>query len=207
MKYLLNNKLKKVKFVNVDIKENFILYPTYMHSVCNKAIKKSILMEYNILFDEDLYVCEDLLYAFKAFLNASSVRYLQLVPYIYRHNNKSVTSTIDLDRMCQDDIVVSNRMRQYAYSHHKEGYDKLFEFRFMTGVIRYLANTQCFSPYKYRSLNSNRYVWNYTWKPSYYILTITANNHLDIVAYIYIMQKNTKIFYRVYINLQIRLKY
>lgn len=184
--------INKKKFIDKGLRNNFINNPVYMHSVCNKAFKRHLLLENNILFDEDLTVCEDLLFVFKAMTLANTISYLDIYPYVYRRGVDSVTSNTDIEKKCSDEIESSRRMENFGIIQKlEEDYSKVYEFRFMNAAIRYIANIEVFNPSKYRKLNVNNYIWNYTIKPSYFFLTIFGNLHMDIFPYLYISAKKT----------------
>ena len=63
----------KVPFRNRSMELNYIYYPVYMHSVCNKVFRRRFLQINEIVFNNDIRYSEDLLFALECYIKSSSV--------------------------------------------------------------------------------------------------------------------------------------
>ena len=95
-----------IKFSNTDIYSNFLHYPIFMNSFCNKLIKKALFTENSIDFGTGIITSEDLLVVFQLFHFAQNISYVSQIFYNYRDNSESVTQTpLTQEKVLADCIV------------------------------------------------------------------------------------------------------
>lgn len=100
-----------IEFFNSDIYTNFLYYPVYMNSFCNKLIKKSLFED--IDFGIGIITAEDLLVLFQLFHFAKKVSYIENVLYNYRCNSESVSNTPLTKQKVLSDCIVAQK--QYLF--------------------------------------------------------------------------------------------
>ena len=181
---ILNNKSVSCKELS-NIWEEFISYPVYMHSPCNKFIKNELVK--NILFDEDLVVCEDMLFCVKTFLKASSIGYINRNAYLYRIVLESVTHSTSNIKKIRDDIEAANRLKHLVdYSTGDVSLHRFIAYRYQIAALRHLTDTDVFSLSDYRSCVLEKNAYKDLHKFRHRMLCWSANNRLDFIPIIYI---------------------
>ncbi len=92
------NGMNDANIVNVsDIKYKLLTESKYNVGgyIWNKIYKKSILDKYNIIFDEKILVCEDLLFNSQYFEKSKRIVYKNVFLYYYKLNSNSAVNKIE----------------------------------------------------------------------------------------------------------------
>lgn len=175
-----------------NIWELFINKPVYMHSVCNKFFKREIIE--GMRFDEDLVVCEDMLFCARAILKAATITYCDMPVYKYRADANSVTHATNAVRQSRDDIEAADRLRLIGTSQNSN-LDRLIAFRHQIAGLRFLIEPSCYSKeaYNLSVIDKKAYRDLPNWK--HRALCWCANHKLYLVPELYIRLKRVK--YRV----------
>ena len=113
-------------------KKNVFMSKAIGGYLCNKAFKKSIIIKNNLLLDEKLHYCEDLVFVVEYLKYCEKVHYLNKPLYMYRmrkssvsynfFNKKNVTLLNSYKKLINytDDIDVFNRLKyNYLVSYYK----------------------------------------------------------------------------------------
>ena len=91
------NDFKNVHFSDKGLYKNFVQYPVYMNAVCNKLFHKNLLhnlfQKTSIHFDEDISICEDMLFSFQILYASKKIIYLKQIFYNYFVNLASCTNS------------------------------------------------------------------------------------------------------------------
>lgn len=189
MKKCKGDKMFDVPFHHREIVYDFIHFPVYMHSVCNKFFSVSLLK--NIRFDTDISVCEDFLFVFKAMLNAEGYQHIENCFYYYEENLSSASNRELNAKWIMDYKNVANRIEQYCICQGKKSeYQKLIDYRKMYHAIVYLSNPEFYNPSIYRKYNLNKKVWTYTCRPDFLMMTFFSNCRIDFLSKIYVALKS-----------------
>lgn len=113
--------IKKVSYKNnsTDLKfENIIteiINKLTFCSACKTLIKKSIIIDNKILFNEKLKYCEDMLFSFTTLKKAKKIRYVNNVGYYYVYNENSATNKTNLEaihKYCEDNMFALNYIKE-----------------------------------------------------------------------------------------------
>lgn len=182
----------EIKFMHHNKFEDFVKYPKYMNSVCNKLFKRSIIEETGIKFNESMVTCEDLLFVFEVFTKAKDIRYIDINAYRYERRPDSVTKVANRIRESRDELTAANVLVELE---RKSGVDNKFSvstYWRMVSAMRNLKDIEIYDEDEYRRKNPDRHIWKYTFKPSYFVISFFANLKFDIIPKIYIKLKNHK---------------
>ena len=184
-----NGKITALLKAGESIWHLFINNPIYMHSVCNKFFRKSILNE--VYFVEDLVVCEDMLFCGQAFLKAKKTTFVDKYIYNYRKKENSVTHVTSSEKKSQDDINAANKLFYYSQRSsydHKE-IEQLIAFRYQIAGLRYLTEPEIFSIEKYHSCVLDKNAYRNFKILRHRVLCWCANHRINIVPKIFIHLK------------------
>ncbi len=178
---------RKVPFKDKGISDNFIYYRTYMNSVCNKIFLKSIIDEKGIRFNENISVCEDLLFTFNCLLNAKKIKYSDRNVYYYRYNINSATHNDHQYLFAKDEKIVTKEILKILRERNSiQKYRRFLIHRRLQEAIYYLIDPKLFSTEKYRKINKSTSEWINKKEVVHCILCFCANRNIDIVPYLYV---------------------
>ncbi len=185
--------ISNVEFKDVGLMNNFIYYDVYMHSVCNKVFKKSLITNNNISFSKELIVCEDMLFAFKALALSAKVSYLDKNYYSYRMNDQSVCQKGYSDRKLRNYRDVAMLLTEFCESKKIiDKYKYYINYRNMYYAIQFLINPVFYSPKDFRRNKGKHNIWIYTFRPDLFIMTICSSINIDLPARVFIELKKKK---------------
>ena len=186
MKFIERDKEKVIPFIDKGSQDNFIYYAQYMHSPCNKVVLKKLVTKNDITFDEDLIVCEDLVFCFQLFIKSVKTVYLDSIGYYYINNEDSSTHKMINQAFVDSHYKAYSLLKDYCIKENIfSDYKKFLKCRNLKATIYYLTRWELFSPSKYRELTQNFAVWTAPCRPIFFILTLFADVHFDIVPFIY----------------------
>ena len=171
---------------------DFVKYPKYMNSVCNKLFKKEVIDRYGTCFNNELKTCEDLLFVFEMFIHSNSIIHLDEAAYCYRRNDASVTKSSNKTRESKDEYAVSCMIEKIAIMEGMDECKQVSEYWRMMSAMKNLKEIDAFDVEEYRKKNKNKNTWHYTFKPSYWLLSFSANMKCDIIPFLYITMKKKK---------------
>lgn len=174
-----------------SIWEKFIKSPVYMHSLCNKFFKKDLIRD--IWLDEDLTVCEDMLFCAKAFIRANSVEFYDDIAYNYRIVEQSVTHATNNIKKSRDDIEAAERLRACYDEKENEAFTRFIDYRHQIAALRYLTEIDVFSINEYTKCVSNKDAYKDLSEPRHRLLCLCANKKINIVPFLYILLKKQKV--------------
>lgn len=103
----------KYEYLEKMISEN-----TLSVSPCDKIIKRSILVENEIYFEEGI-ICEDIDWSLKLYLYINSVRVINKEVYSYRQNRKDSITNIITENNVNSIIYILKKWLNYNYSDSK----------------------------------------------------------------------------------------
>ena len=173
-----------------SIWELFIRKQIYMHSVCNKFFKRSVINA--IRFDEDLVVCEDMLFCCRAFQAAKSVLFFDSCIYKYRKKADSVTHATISEKKSRDDVEAADRLLKYCDGKDQKDVERLAAFRHQIAALRFLTEPDVFSIKKYRMYVMDKRAYKELEDRKHRILCWCANHSIDIIPLIFITLKKIK---------------
>ena len=83
--------------------------------VVNKMISRSVIVENELLFDENVSLYEDAIWTYSLYSHISSILIVPVITYVYEKNSKSLTHTSKLhaDKLFDSLIIVSD----FVYRH------------------------------------------------------------------------------------------
>lgn len=192
MTELTDGQLHGVEFKKKEVSSCFVKYPKYMNSVCNKFFKKTLLDSEGILFNDKLKTCEDLLFVVSCFVDARKILYLDNYAYIYRRNMASVTKKHNRMRESRDELFASNMIETISQEKGRDEFIQVSQYWKMVSAMRNLKDVEIYDVEEYRKKNPKKLTWNYSFKPSYWIISFFANLKMDFVPNIYISLKRRK---------------
>lgn len=184
---------QKVAFQDTnDISKNFIKYPSYMNSVCNKYFRKDIIDCNNLRFDVEQYAAEDLLFLITFLvMSGSQITYIDKQYYCYRMNSLSLThKSITAETLVNYrntynkiiDIISKNNVQIQKYQ-------KFIKFFRMQSAILYLIDPDNYDLQRFRQLTKRSDLWTYDKRIDIYFDTLFAQLNLSVIPNVYIMLK------------------
>ena len=156
----------------------------------NKIFKKSLLVENKIIFPEDMIMCEDIEFCYKAYANAE---YFSLYPealYNYRRDGNS--ASLKENRKKYKDAAIANfDLYNFIQANYKEYTNRIFKNAVATTVAylhHYESDDEKFkkfdkfikenkSKYRYLSLRFRLEIFSYLYlKPVFYVIGIAETS-------------------------------
>ncbi len=176
---------------NHNVWEQFVESPIFMHSLCNKFFKRSVIG--NLSMDEDLIVCEDMLFCAKIFVLSKNIGYIPNNAYLYRMVSDSVTHATDCYKKSNDDMESARRIcLYYENSDNDVDFQRFIDYRYQIAALRFLLEPEvfCISEYKKRIRDKNAY--RLLEKRTHRILCLCVNHGIGLIPHIYIFLKRLK---------------
>lgn len=171
--------------------KQFIESPIYMHSLCNKFIKRTVIDE--LRMDEDLIVCEDMLFCAKIFIRSNSIGYISSDAYLYRMVSDSVTHATDCYKKSNDDMESARRLElYYDDSDNDVDFQDFVNYRYQIAALRFLLEPDVFSISEYKKRIRNKDAFRLLNNKTHRFLCRCANNDIGIIPNIYIYLKRLK---------------
>ena len=171
---------------------NFIYHPIYMHGVCNKFFKRSLIIKNNIIFENDLVVCEDMLFCAEVFSHSKLIRYFNTVAYKYKRRGNSVTNSTLAIKKSHDDKEAAHRLELYLPNEQDPYFWDLIQYRYLYAGLRFLTEVDIYSPDMFReyvkSLRAVKYLKNIRHR----FMCIVAYYRIDIILDLMITIKSWK---------------
>lgn len=191
MKKKQHDKCVLIPYKHKNITNDFINYPIYMHSVCNKFFPKSILK--GVSFDVNLTVCEDFLFVFTAMLNSKGYEYINNCYYYYIDNEESASNKGLCEKWIEDYKYVAEKVEYLcSTSILKEKYKRLIKYRKMYYAIIFLSNPKFYNPKLYRRINYEKRIWTFSGRLDFLIMSFFSNMKIDLFSKIYVKLKNLR---------------
>lgn len=143
----------------------FLLQEKYLPSVCNKMIRRKILVENNIEFNVDIKMGEDLLISTAVLCVASNIMHTEKIGYYYRMRENSVTHSVSenvltirdaMNRM-QDILSKNNMLEKFRDEIEYLKFKHLFLYRVILGPVVQPYHYIFYSEYDIRSFFNNKY--------------------------------------------------
>ena len=93
----------------------FVLRRKIDRQVVNKLIRRSVIVENELLFDENVSLYEDVIWTYSLYSHISSILIVPVITYVYEKNSTSLTHTSKLheDKLFDSLIIVSD----FVYRH------------------------------------------------------------------------------------------
>lgn len=178
-----NGRKEVIPFRNISICKNFIKFPTYMNSLCNKVIRRDLFLDNHIFFNENIIVAEDLDVSFKLFTKAKSVYFLDTVFYNYRVNTDSVTRKDFSQKKIDDLWSVYSILCDYCFDKGiKRKYDKFLRYLNAVSVKNFLVQEKFYNPTLFREKSLPFNLWVYEKRFDLFFLYFFAFIHFDFVC-------------------------
>src|SRR5574344_2131795 len=165
-----------------------------MNSLCNKILKRDIVIKNNLYLDENISVCEDLLFIFQfIFLCNKRIKYINKNFYSYRVNNSSATMLKLSEKKLTDTFLVYKTLSEFCRDHKLlQEANRFLKYRNLCYSIQFLINIEFLYINKYRIENIKFNIWTYSKRIDYFLLTFAADCHLDLIPKIYNFIKRNK---------------
>ena len=190
-----NSSIKKcIPFNDSGIINNFIKYPVYMNSVCNKFFRRSIIEENNICFDAELFTSEDMKFVLDFLLTGANIEYINQTYYVYRMNDNSVThKRIDIRTIANFHLAYEKVLRSCEAVGAEVRYKKLLTYLRLKSSILYLIDLDTFSAQTFRENTHHSDIWIYSKNVFLTFITLAAQLHVDFIPYIYAVCRSKKL--------------
>ena len=159
---LITNKTVRVK-PNTTLQDKFISCPVYMHSFCNKIVKKNLYIDNNIRIPENLVVCEDLFTLFRLFIISRKAEYLDEAMYHYRVNSNSLSHSTTIKHI-ESDICSADMLEKFLIERNIYAeYSSFVLYRKFISKLSLLTNKECYDYDRWLGLypESNRHILKY----------------------------------------------
>lgn len=185
--YYNENKTVSYTFHNKTEKKNFISYPVYMNSVCNKVIKKDLFIKNQIQFNTTITVSEDLLAVFKLIVLSNKTIYLNECFYYYRvHPDSTINSPLSQKKI-NDTFYVSQELFNFCKEKNIYKYYKrtLYYFNAVSN-LPLINKKDFFSPSQFRKQLFKFNLWTYSFHPGLFLSYFFASLYLDKLCYLLI---------------------
>lgn len=189
-----SGKLIEEKFNQSTICKQFINYRAYMHAVVNKVFLRTLILENNITFDEDIKICEDMLFAFSTMIHARKIQYIPENYYVYYDNENSASNSSVSVNKIRDFEKSAIRLKDICKKENVSNqYSKLINYRLDEAALQYLINSDCYYPNEYRRIGRRFKVWSHSFKPALMIVTFFSSINIDFFSKIYANIRKNKI--------------
>ena len=180
---LYNGNVTKIPFLNTNNTEtNFIEYPVYMNSVCNKFFRREVIVKNNIRFAEELYASEDLFFVIQYLQHAKIVKYIEGNYYVYRENNQSTTHNLTL-KTIENNRSACNKIIMFLKEN--DTYYRLQRYLRIKSTIEYLINIDYYDVKKYKDLTSIKDIWIYNQRLDLFLITLLAQLNITLPSVVY----------------------
>ena len=184
------NKIEGINFKNSGLVNNFIKFPLYMNSVCNKIFKREVVEKNKIRFNREYYASEDQFFVIKFIDKADEIKYIDEMYYIYRTTENSATTKKRNVEIILNNYFARIESIKICKSSLKEINDKkLISFLRLEAAIQFLIFEETYNPLKYRELIEDNDIWKFNYRIDFFILTLTAKYKIDCVSKFYIKIK------------------
>ncbi|MCQ2579913.1 MAG: glycosyltransferase [Treponemataceae bacterium] len=175
-----------------------------LFSYCNKIIKRELFTKSNISFPIGTAEYEDVSVTFKLISNTNKISFIPKAFYHYRMSNVSVTHSLNVEKLVQNRLAVTENNLDYSKTHSINAQSKILAERMiLTAKQNYLDNLQIFNPKKWRSIHPEINYWKLlSFYPFYNkILFVLALLKLDGLLWLAVKVKDIakkKLFSKLY---------
>lgn len=149
-----------------------VINTLYFCSSCKTLIKKSLIMDHHILFDEQLSFGEDLTFSYQLLKASKKIGYLSNTEYYYRQNSISLTHEVSVEKIRKyfsDNLIVFSQFDDSVFVANRV-YTKL------NITIRKIASIDKIKYKEFKTLTLDIF-------HLYYSSKIDKNINLDLVDY------------------------
>ena len=179
-----------ISFKNKSFEKNFISYPVYMNSVCNKFFRRELLNSNSIRFVDGQFAAEDQIFVVAAIIkNDHRISYLDKNYYIYRVNDESSTQRPLSVRAVENYYVSYLKLEEYCNSDPQNDYKKLLRYQRLRVAILFLINIETYDVKRFRSVTKRSDIWNYGARIDFTIISFFAQWNIRFVPNFYIFLK------------------
>ena len=195
-----NGKIFHIPFKDNGLEKNFIRYPVNMHSLGNKVFKKTLF--HNLRLNQQLSVCEDLEIVFKICCRAERIVYVYDYLYFYLERESSATQSFLTEKKVLDSYKAYCNLDEYLREcGRKPEFVRFLRFRNACSSMLYLTQIHLFNPDQFRSLFLAKNFWTFSFRPDYFIISLCAYFHFDVIPKIYIKLKDLVCTFRSNLNI------
>jgi len=186
LKIFKNGQYKKVPFKEKnDIFFKFQHYRMYMHSPCNKLIRREVIGDRKYIVG--MKVCEDLLFIFDVFTTQNiRIFYNQNHFYNYNRENELSSTFLPVNKQSINDLecvykYVERKCEEKSWP--KSDVKEYICFLRSLAAMPYICILDFFNPDKFRSICEKWYFFSYN--PKYFIPFLFAYLKLDFLVKYY----------------------
>ena len=170
-----------------EIVNTFAVMPTYMNYLWNKLVRRQIYLDNNIVFPDDISLCDDLYVTFKLVYLANKVVQINRPLYHYNQLNfNSITSNHNL-KSFYDKLAVTNEIVSFLQQQDSiEEYENLINFYKVYSKLLLILNGTMRDDELWSATypESNDYIWKVALRLDYKVLTWLCSKNQFRAAYL-----------------------
>ena len=171
MKRFTENTEIKIRFKQGDdIYKQFVKYPAYMNSMCNKFFKYKLILDNKLKIDEEQKYREDMLFVVSALEVVSSIEYLDIDYYYYRTNMQSASKKLVTKEIIKNNMESADKIINIIREKSKE----LCDFLTIAPAMPLLSDVNCFDYVQYKERVNTFLVWIYSKNVFYTVISLFA---------------------------------
>lgn len=161
-----------------DIYKQFVKYPAYMNSMCNKFFKRETILEYNLRLDEAQKYREDMLFVLSFILKGVQIEYIALKYYFYRNNPLSASKKRVSETIINNNIDSSDKMICLL-----NGKSKILKnYLIIAPVLPFLTDVYCYNYKSYKNRVKSFIIWKYSYNIYHILMSLFAALNLKCIC-------------------------
>ena len=181
-----NNKLKVLKELNYSSQISV--------SACDKVIKRKIIMENNLFFEDGL-LSEDVLWSLKIYMHIKRIRLLNENIYVYRQQRQGSITTSKSNKNANDLYLIIKYWMNYEYKSEetKKLYYNIISYWYLILRVKFTKKNYSKEMNDYFKANDKNmigYCENYKVKMAYKISRVFGFDFSILIMRIYLYLKN-----------------
>lgn len=161
-----------------NIYKQFVKYPAYMNSMCNKFFKRQKLIEWNIRMDEAQKYREDMLFVVSFIINEPKVEYIDCKYYLYRMNPNSASKKIVSLEIINNNIESCNKILLLLDGRSKV----LKEYLTIAPVMPFITDVTCYDYKLFKKRVKRPLIWKYSRNRYHQFMSLLAAANLEFLC-------------------------
>lgn len=170
-----------------DIYKQFVKYPAYMNSMCNKYFKRQIVEEYDIEMDEEQKYREDMLFVISFIITEPQIEYIDKKYYFYRTNPNSASKRKVSREIIDNNVDSSDKILSLLNGKSKV----LEEYLTIAPVMPLITDIYCYNYKLFKERVKRPIFWKYNNNIYYQFMSLLAAINLEFLCDVIIKIKRS----------------
>ena len=184
--------ISSIEFVDNGLEYDFIHYPVYMNSLCNKFFRRELFETNHIRLKSELFASEDLEIIVRLIGIGASIQFVNQAYYVYRDNVDSATHKSFTEQHVKNNYQAYLSIAEICSNSQNIPLTSQFlKYLRLKILIPYLTEKDFYNPNMFRGLTSKSDIWDFDFNRAWKILTWFAQKKIDVVPYCYMVIRHT----------------